>query len=680
MLAAAMAAQRPHLVLWVPVFFGAGIGLYFALPVEPAPWALSVTVALLAIAGATAVQTPAARPALALAMAVGIGLVWACLRSLCVEAPVLPRSMTAPVEGRIVGLDRSSGDRPRLLLADVVIHGLEPGATPARVRISVDETTPPEVLVPGQRVIGQARLSPPPAPAEPGGFDFRRMAWFARLGAVGYANTPVLEAAEPDPSGLAVRLLAVRLALSARIQEAIPGRNGGFASAILTGDRSGVDLVALDDLRITSLAHLLAISGLHMGLLTGFVFALFRYGLALIPPVALRLPVKKIAAAAALAAGLAYLLVSGASVATQRAFIMTGVILVAVMIDRPAITLRSVAIAAMIVLMLRPESLTEAGFQMSFAATTALVAAFEWLRGQAWWRETQGPAWRFVRPVIGVTATSLVAGVATAPFSAFHFNIVSQYGLLANVLAVPAMGFVVMPAAVLAAMASAVGLAGVPVAVMDLGIGYILTVAAVIADLGGAARAIPAAPGASLVLVTLGGIHLVLWIGRGRGLGVLPIALGLALWTQGDRPDVLIAEDGRLFGVMTETGRALSSERSNGFAAEAWLENDGDAADQAAAASRGAVSRSRGRSEIVLAGLGPVVYRGSRDPDAADLAECGAAAILIAPNWREAPQGPCLFVGRERLGSDGALGIRLGPEGLSVEGAKSRNRARPWTR
>jgi competence protein ComEC len=678
-LVAAVEAQRPHFVLWLPVLFGTGIGIYFTLPLEPGWPALAVLVTASALCLATATRTGlAARMLLVLAACLGAGVVAGSLRAWAIAAPVLSHPMTVAVEGRIVGIDRSSTDRLRVTLADVVLHGVEPEATPAQVRVSVDDSTPLEAIVPGMRIIGQARLSPPSAPSEPGGFDFRRLAFFARLGAVGYTNTPMIEYEEPGRLAASERVLALRLGLSERIQAAIPGRNGGFASAILTGDRAGIDPVALDHLRATNLAHLLAISGLHMGLLTGFVFALLRYGLALVPALALRLPVKKIAAAVALGAGLGYLVLSGANVATQRAFVMTAVVLVAVMIDRPAITLRSVAIAAAIVLIIRPESLVEAGFQMSFAATTALVATFDWLRGQAWWRETQGHSWRFVRPVIGVAATSTIAGIATAPISAFHFNIMSQYGLIANVLAVPAMGLMVMPAAVMAGLGSLVGLAAPALWLMDAGIGYILAIAEFVAGLEGSVRAVPAGPWQSLALIASGGVILVLWIGRGRAAGVLPILVGFAIWSAQDRPDILVTDDGRLFGVMTPEGRALNTARGNGFAAETWLGNDGDSAGQEAAAGRGGIERSRGRAEIQVAGLGPLVYRGSREPDAADRAECATAAILIAPDWREPPDGPCLFVGRDLLRREGALAIRLAPEGPVVEGALGRE-DRPWT-
>jgi competence protein ComEC len=626
---------------------------------------------------------PVARLCLIAALLPAAGFGAAAVRSLAVAAPVLPYAMTANVEGRIIGLDLSDSGRPRVLFDQVVIHGLAPERTPERVRISLEPDTPEELLRPGLRLLGYARLSPPAAPSEPGGFDFRRMAWFMRLGAVGYARTPMLETAGRDRAGPAQAMLSLRLGLSRAIQRAVPGREGGFAAAILTGDRSGVDPVGLGALRASNLAHLLAISGLHMGLVSGFVFAMVRYGLAAVPGMALRYPTKKIAAIVALVAGAAYLALSGANVATQRAFIMTAVVLVAVLLDRPAFTLRAVALAAMIVLAARPESLTTAGFQMSFAATTALIATFEWLRGRTWWRETHGEAWRYFRPVLAVAVTSLVAGAATAPFSAFHFNTLSQYGLLANVLAVPSMGLVVMPAAVVAALLAPLGLAAPALWVMQLGIRYILEVAEFVAGLDGAVRAVPAGPIVSLALITLGGLFAMLWRGRGRALGLLPAAAGLVVWAAADRPDILITEDGRLFGIRTETGRVLNTARGNSFAAGIWLGNDGDTADQEAAFARAAVAgmeRRRGVARMQVAGLGGFLYRGSPEPDAQTGSVCDEVAILLAPRWRAGPDGRCLFIGADLLRREGALAIRIADGQPIVEGARSSRNRRPWTR
>jgi competence protein ComEC len=209
--------------------------------------------------------------------------------------------------------------------------------------------------------------------------------------------------------------------------------------------------------------------------------------------------------------------------------------------------------------------------------------------------------------------------------------------------------------------------------------GYVIAVAEFVAALDGAVFGVRAGPPATLALVCFGGLFVVLWAGRGRWAGLAPIALGLVLWTADDRPALLVADTGRLFGIRTDAGRILSSDRGNGFAAETWLGNDGDRASQAEAHARGGLKRRHHRIEADLPGLGPVIYVGSKD-EAGAASDCAIAAVLIAPNWARPPEGRCLFIGAERLAREGALAIRPDATGMRIEGAKARNRARPWTR
>lgn len=676
-LAGMIEAQRPSFGLWVPVLFALGIAGYFALPVEPATWMLAALG--LALAGLAAAIWPAGallRVALVAALLPGLGFGVAALRARAVAAPVLSWPVVATVSGRVVGLDRSASDRPRVLLDRVAIYGMDPGRVPARVRVSVDPATPESLLQPGLRLMMQARLTPPPAPSEPGAFDYRRQAWFERLGAIGYARSPVVEAEGSDDDTFSQLAFRARMAASRHIQRLVPTQGGAFAAAILTGDRSGIDRSVEDALRVSSLYHIVSISGLHMSLLAAAVFGLIRYGLALVPWVALRWPLKKIAAVVALGAGLAYLVISGLDVPAQRSYVMTATVLVAVLLDRPALTMRAVALAGLVVLAFSPESLVQPGFQMSFAATIALIAAFEGLRGRAWWQVVQtGRGWRFAKPVIGLAMTSAVAGLATAPISAFHFNTMTQYGLVANLLAVPAMGLVVMPAAVVGVIAAPFGLDWLPFWVAGLGMDYVIAVARFVASWGGAVTGVRSGPPASLALLMLGGLVFVLWIGRGRWAGLGLAGIGLALWAAHGRPDVVIADDGRLFGFRTAAGRVLSGT-GNGFAAEAWLRDDGDLASPEEAYERGRLPRVKHRIRADVPGLGTVLYVGA---STAELGLCETAAVLIAPNWAEAPAGRCLFVGKERLRRDGALAIRLTKTGLRVEGARSASRGRLWT-
>jgi competence protein ComEC len=673
-------AQRPRAMLWMPVLYGSGIAAYFSAPIEPPLWMLAALGGAAGVlCGTFALAGPRLRMAILVLLVPILGFGGGSVRTLLVGAPVLEREMTVAVEGRLIGLSRSASERTRVLLDRVVIHGVEPEATPERVRISVDETTPPDALVPGTRLVGQARLSPPGGPGQPGGFDFRRHAWFERLGAVGYTNTPMLEMEGGDGAGFHQLTFRARMAMSAHIQGVIGGQNGAFAAAILTGDRSGISVEVEEALRLSTLYHIISIGGLHMSLIAAATYGLVRYGLCLVPVLALTWPLKKIAAVVALGVTAAYLAISGFDVAAQRAFLMSGVVLTAVLVDRPALTMNSVALSALVVLALAPESLTEAGFQMSFAGTIALIAVFDALRRQGWWEATQTERkWRFVKPVLAAFMTSLVAGLATAPFSAFHFNVLGQYGLLANMLAMPAMGVVVMPAAVGALFLAPFGLDWLALIPMGWGIGYVIAVADFVAALDGAAVGVPAGPGISLALLAFGALFVLLWVGRLRWAGLAAVALAAGTWGAHPRPDLLISEDGRLFGYRTPEGRAVSNDKGSAYAAEGWLEDDGDVATQAEAFARGAFRRSRARVEAEVPGIGRVVYVGWKDPESG-VRECAGAAVLLAPQWDQRPEGPCRFVGREELAAEGALAVWIGAEGPDFRGALTESRGRAWS-
>lgn len=664
--------QRGHLMGWVPVCLGTGIGLYFLVPVEPGPLAYAglVAIAVLALVIARRIG-PAASPLMvALALVAG-GALLAGARSHYVAEPVLGYRYYGAIEGRVVSIDRSVSDAPRLTLDRVVLERMSPARTPARVRVSVHADGPLALPEPGTVVILTGHLGPPSGPVEPGGFDFQRNAWFERLGAVGYTRTPVLVLAPAQEGAAGLWVDRQRAAISAGVQALLPGETGAFAAALMTGDRSGMGQATLAALRASNLAHLLAISGLHMGLLTAFVFGVLRYGLALIPPFALRLPVKKFAAFAALLVAAAYLALSGGNVATERAFVQVAVMLVAVMLDRRALTLRSVAIAALIVLLMRPEALMGPGFQMSFAATTALVAVFGWITGVA---RDRVPRW--LRPTLGVVLSSLVAGLATAPFAAAHFNQISHYGLIANLLSVPLMGVLVMPAAVIAACLAPFGLAWVGLWIMEIGLRWILWVAHGVAGLDGAVGHVVTPGNWVLPLLALGALWLVLWQGRARLVGVVPVALALVLWSGAGRPALLVADSGALIGVMGPQGRALNKPRGDGFVAGSWLENDGAPVGQETAAQRDGLLRGDRRTEAVVGGLRIVQIAGDRA--LAAIKGCDGADILIV-TVADPVTRPCEVYDIDRLRQTGALAGWTGGDGLRIVSAREVTGDRIWS-
>ncbi|HEY9039697.1 MAG TPA: ComEC/Rec2 family competence protein [Roseovarius sp.] len=667
----ALLLQRGHLFGWAPVCLGTGIAIYFALRFEPSLWNFAALGALMiACLGLARVLGQAAAPLASGVALIVAGVLLAGTRAHVVGGPVLGWRYYGPVEGRVVGIDRSASDAVRVTLDRVRLRNVAPARTPDRVRLSLHSDITGAVPVPGLVMGATAHLSPPSGPVEPGGFDFQRHAWFQGLGAVGYTRVPLVALA---PSDNAQPMFAIRMALSTHVQAVLPGESGAFAAAIMTGDRSGMGQETLTALRVSNLAHLLAISGLHVGLLTAFVFAAFRYGLALVPWLALRAPAKPVAAALALVVAAFYLGLSGGSIATERAFIMVAVMLVAVMLNRRALSLRAVALAALIVLSLRPEALLGPGFQMSFAATTALIAVFGWIQKVQW---ALGPRW--LRPVSAVVISSLVAGLATAPFAAAHFNQIAHYGLIANLLSVPLMGVLVMPAAVVAVCLLPLGLEGIGLWVMGLGLDWILGVARWTAALDGARGTVVSPGNWVLPLISLGALMIIFWQGRARLLGALPMVAAVLLWAHAERPIVLIADTGGLVGVMTDQGRALSTGRGAGFIALNWLENDGDAAEQEAAAARWPAK---------VAGPGGIsitAVRGKRA--AAALTGCAAGEWVVLNT--EPPEGlarasGCTLLTPKSLRRTGAIalydsGDKVSGSGPRVVTARAFSGARLW--
>jgi len=663
-IAGALLLQRGHLIGWAPVCLATGIGVYFSLASEPAlPHYAGLAGFAVLMLCAARVMGQAASPLAIGAALILAGCMLAGARAHLVEGPVLGWRYYGPIEGRVVDIDRSASDAVRVTLDRVKLSRVPPHRTPDRVRLSLHSGTAGADPQPGLYMGATGHLSPPSGPVEPGGFDFQRHAFFQGLGAVGYTRVPLVALAPPDGGQVMFR---IRMALSERVQAALPGETGGFAAAIMTGDRSGMGQDTLTALRVSNLAHLLAISGLHMGLLTAFVFGALRYGLALVPWLALRAPVKPIAAGLALIVAAFYLGLSGGSIATERAFIMVAVMLVAVMLSRRALSLRSVALAALIVLVLRPEALMSPGFQMSFAATTALIAVFGWMQHDA---VPRGPKW--LRPVIAVVISSGIAGIATAPIAAAHFNQIAHYGLIANLASVPLMGALVMPAAVLSVCLMPFGLEGAGLWVMGLGLDWILGVAHWIASQHGARGMVPTPSAPVLPVLALGALVVILWQGKARLIGAVPMIAAFLIWQGAERPDVLISDTGGLVGVMTPSGRALSSARGDGFAAQNWLENDGDPATQEEAAARWPTGPAPAGWPDITALRGKTALKG--------LSGCPGTRLLVMntdapPEW--ATGGACKILDPAALRRTGALAL-TGPN-LAAVTAREATGERLW--
>lgn len=528
-------AERDHLPLWLPVALGAGIAVWFSLP-DPRDWIAFVTAALGVALGGLALGGGRRLARMLLlgggAAALGCLLVWA--RATWLAAPVLAGPTVATLTGEVERVQLlAARDSVRVVLA------LKDPALPPRVRVTIANTDVPPHLARGDRLKLRARLVPPPPPVLPGGYDFARAAWFQQLGATGRALGTVERVGEGGGAGLRDRLTAhVRGALA-------PGA-AGIAVALATGDQGSVAEADAEALRRAGLAHLLSVSGLHITAVVGAAMLLTLHLLALSPRLALAWPLPLIAGAAGAVAGLFYTWLSGAEVPIIRACIATLLVLGGLALGREAITLRLIATGALVVLLLWPESLVGASFQLSFAAVTAIVALHEHPPARAFFAaRDEGGARRLGRWLASLLLSGLAVEIALAPIALFHFHTQGLFGALANIVAIPLTTFVVMPLEALALLADLVGL-GAPLWWMaGKAIEGLLALAHAAAGAPGGVATLPTMPGGAFLAMLGGGLMLCLLVTRARWLGLAPFTFG-AIWAAATpAPDLLVTGEGK---------------------------------------------------------------------------------------------------------------------------------------
>ncbi|WP_203294345.1 ComEC/Rec2 family competence protein [Maricaulis parjimensis] len=572
-------AESPAVMLALAVM--AGCALYFSRSFQPdAGLWIGAVIVLAGTVCLVLLMTrfgQAGRPnnlllALVVLAGIGLGLWRSDMRSQAFEeAPVIASGQRAiGFQGWLESVDRNAQGRSRLLIAIPASDG-----HPAyRVRVLGNAGD----QGPGDWISVRAVVEPPRQAVMPGGYDGAFQAYFQRLAATGYAVEtaragPVLVSDDPL---LAARqgLARFRASLADHIRHRLPGRSGGVAAALLSGDRSGIDRADVEALRAAGLGHLLAISGLHMALLAGGLFFAIRAGLAGFTRWSRAHDPARPAALLALIAALAYLLLSGAAIPTQRAFIMTAAMLGAVILRRRALSFHTLAMAVLLVLMLRPEAILSPGFQMSFAAVTALMAT-----AQAWQARRQ-PRTRFsdrgvVRDFLGgLATTSLVAGLATGGFAAFHFHRMASFGLAGNLMVMPVFSLLVMPAGILGLCLMPFGLDAVPLWIMGWGIDRVLDVSHWVASWPGALQPLAGAPGWVLAVYTAGFLVLLLTTRRNRLVGLCLMGMAGLAWAQHAPADIFITGQGVVVTRDTPSGDwQVSDARRDRFAVRVFLES-----------------------------------------------------------------------------------------------------------
>lgn len=574
---------------WGVVLIAGGIAVYFSLPFEPSPTMIALLIISLVLLWAMTTNNRALHIPLTILLIFTLGFSVAVYRANAIATPLLGKSWKSyTIRLKVEETHTQSANRIRYTGVPLYLGRLDKDRWPKRIRLSAPDQGPRFLF--GDVICGRVNLKRPGGPVRPGGYDFGRTLWFKGIGGTGYALSGLKVCNHSDKSlgkrsvsSSFLKVIAiVKAAIASKLEAGLDETSEALAKALIIGERGGIPRDHLEAVRKAGLGHLLAISGLHMAVFAGTVFFLVRALLALSPTLALNHPIKKWAAFIALLSGALYFLISGQSIPTQRAFIMISIMFAAILLERPALTLRNVTLAALVILCLRPESLLSPGFQMSFAAVTALIAIYQRVTKRdtevSTFKPEKSPLSQAVIYAGGILMTSLIASVATAPYAIYHFHQISYLGPVGNLLAIPVFTFLLMPAAVLTLILIPFGLEGITLPLLDKSIDMLLAIAHWTASFEPALIYTGEITIYAVLFITMAALILIFINYTTARLSAIALLLA-ALYTAkpANRPDLYINKQGTVIAVRGPDGglEAIDGRKGN-YELSKWLRADGD--------------------------------------------------------------------------------------------------------
>ncbi len=672
-------AEHDRFVLWLPVLLGVGIGIYFALPFEPQIRALAGICALLALTTKFFWRRSIFARYLCVALlVVCVGAFRAEIRTQSVAAPILEKTLFfRELAGEISDIQiKEKGEK--LILGNLQIDGLAPEETPVKASVSLREVT--DGLNVGDRVSISAMLFPPPTPAMPQSYDFARSFYYEQLGAVGFSPKPPEILRKAQASGFEQELNALRLVLTQRILAPMSAENGWIAAAMMVGEQSGISKEVADTMREAGIYHIVSISGLHMSIAVMLMFVSARFLLSLYPPFALRFPVKKIAAIIGLVSAFAYLLLAGYPVPAVRSFIMVACVMLAILVDRNGISIFSLAWAGLLVLLWQPESLLGASFQLSFAATIAIVAFYE-RYSHILYKNEVGIAHKIWLYFLGIMLTSLVATLATTPLVIYHFNRFTLCGIAANMLMLPLASAWIMPCAVAAFLLMPFGAEYLPLLALDKGLSLMMVGARWIAEQPYASISLPPPTFWGILLCVFGGLWLTIWQKNWRLLGIPAAIIGMATIALHTPYDLLVSDDGTKVALRIEgDGKFMFIRgKETSFDGEMWLRSHG----QETALTSKDMDEKLGicdKQKCTLTAYGKKIMVAKGNKEIEGICD-GAPDIVISSSYldrkAECARVP-LLLDKAALINNGATGLRFVGDKTQIETSAQFRGVRPW--
>ena len=535
--------EKYRLPNFVPVGIGVGVGIYFSLSNEPL-FSLNICTVILLLL--LTIFCKSHRWACGILLTISIGFFAGQLRTKTVNTFMLSHKFDKPINiSATVETCEKTEKGMTFIVNDVHRQSKYPSSINKINKLHLTwrgkkALASEKDYQPGDKVSFCVVLSPLTSRAFPQGYDFKKQFYFKGIGARGFITKEPKILERCKQTSFQVFIERLRHGINKKIESQLSGDVAAISKALTTGSKTSIPQKVRDSFARSGIAHILAISGLHMGIIGFFVFWLCR--LLLCCAIGRYYNVKKIAAVISWLVVLFYLFISGCSVPSMRAFIMHTLVICAILLNRTALTMRAVAVAATVIILCSPEVILFPSFQMSFGAVIALVAFYE----RAW---DFSPVFKMFSNVV---MTTVIASIPTALFSMYAFNQLTLNSVLANIVAVPLMTFFIMPIALTALFLMIFNCAQPLIILFGYGVDVLIKIADYISQLPGSFFIMHTPSVTVMITIVLSGLILTLLHHKIRLVGLGGIACGLLIYAFEPLPDIFVSQDTKVIGIRTD--------------------------------------------------------------------------------------------------------------------------------
>ncbi len=555
--------EKYNLILWFPVFQCAGILTYFSLNFEPScAFTISIFLLLSPILILIAILYRKYAILCISLIAVLIGFTASKFRTDSVNTHILDKERYVKDIVATVKDINNKGSYEQFLLYEIKNTKFKLD----NIRISV-RTKAEEGIKIGDQVKLSAKLFPPKIAPSEYAYDFARIAYYQKISATGFATSKIVLYKKAEARKFQEYIESFRQYIYENLQQNTKKPHADIISALLIGKKDGIDQKTMNAIRDSGIAHLFAISGLHLSFVAGLFFIVFRNLFAISETLTLKYNTKKISAFFTILPTTFYLLITGMQISAQRAYIMVILVLVAIIIERKYRGLIAIAFAASVILIVEPEAILKPGFQMSFSAVLALVASYQINANKLF-------KIKIIKYFVSIMISSIIASLATVPYTIYNFNYFSISGIITNLIAIPIVTLIIIPLGIIYVLLIPLGTQWIITPLMESPIDSVLYITNAIASLQYLVIPIRTFPASLIIIITLGLLWLCLWERNWRFFGIFFIVLGIFSRAMYTTPDILVSADN--LAVKEDDNLLYSLTRKNrNFVVKTWAKQNG---------------------------------------------------------------------------------------------------------